>query len=65
MNSLSKGAVTSRDFFQKRKLDQQRSAVDYLATIRDLIKNSDRHLVQLYGSAIKDVNEAPQVLSPE
>ncbi|CDW74957.1 UNKNOWN [Stylonychia lemnae] len=41
------GSMTSRDFFQKRKFDQQKKAVEYLDKVRSLIKMNERQMIGL------------------
>lgn len=49
--------MTTRDFFTKRKLDQQKGAMSYLNDIRELIKKNERQLVSLHSKNIKEFGE--------
>ena len=49
LNHQSSGMMTSRDFFQKRKFDQQKKAVEYLDKVRTLIKMNERQMIGLDG----------------
>eukprot|EP00347_Sterkiella_histriomuscorum_P022478 403338339 len=56
-NQQLSGNQTSRDFFQRRKYEQQKNAVEYLDSVRKLIKFNDRQMIQLQFKSSKETSD--------